>query len=430
MEAQIKALAKSLVTKESALREKEVLIQVRDEELAAKEETILAKEALIQTKDLELVTKDDLLAAQTELINYKDQELVAKEAVIQGQHQELIAKEEVLQSLETFRRTSLRYWFSHVLLGFLKRGFRFLGKPFRHLSQRVQEAFRPRLGTLDHHPPIPLHIPKRYHQTRCKVEPPPRVSIVTPSYNHAAFLERTIRSVLDQEYPALDYILQDGGSNDGTDAILDRYREQCSHVESRKDRGQGHAINLGFEHATGEIMAWLNSDDLLLPGAIPYVANYFARHPDVDVVYGHRVLVDEQDREIGRWILPSHDEEILKWADYIPQETMFWRKRIWEEVGGIDESFRFALDWDLLLRFQAAGARIVRLPRFLGAFRIYAEQKTSDWMADVGEKEMTRLRKRANNKEVTWQEINESIHTYLRRSTYLHLLYKAGLRRF
>ena len=141
---------------------------------------------------------------------------------------------------------------------------------------------------------------------------------------------------------------------------MEKYRDRLVHAESRKDNGQGHAINLGFAHARGgEIMAYLNSDDLLMPGSLNYVAAYFAANPDVDVVYGHRVIIDPNGQEIGRWILPSHSDQMLIWADYVPQETMFWRRRIWDKAGGkIDEAFQFALDWDLLLRFREAGAKI------------------------------------------------------------------------
>ena len=130
------------------------------------------------------------------------------------------------------------------------------------------------------------------------------------------------------------------------------------------------AINRGFAHSTGDIMAYLNADDLLLPGSLNFVAAYFEAHPDIDVVYGHRVLIDADGAEIGRWVLPPHEDEVLSWADFVPQETLFWRRDMGERAGGaMDESFRFALDWDLLLRFRDAGARFVRLPRFLGAFR-------------------------------------------------------------
>src|SRR6202162_2378644 len=99
-------------------------------------------------------------------------------------------------------------------------------------------------------------------------------------------------------------------------------------------------------------MAWLNSDDIMLPGALAYVATYFNQHPGIDVVYGHRILIHENDQQNGRWVMPGHNYDLLSWADYIPQETLFWRRRIWDKVGGrVDESFRFAMDWDLLVRF-------------------------------------------------------------------------------
>src|SRR5262249_47748856 len=151
--------------------------------------------------------------------------------------------------------------------------------------------------------------------------PAPVISVVTPSYNHARFLERTMRSVLDQGYPRLEYIVQDGASRDGTAALLERCRGALAHCESCPDSGQANAINRGFRHATGEILAYLNSDDLLLPGSLAYVANFFRRHPEVDVIYGHRVIVNEHDLEVGRWLLPPHDDEVLSWGDYVPQET-------------------------------------------------------------------------------------------------------------
>lgn len=223
-------------------------------------------------------------------------------------------------------------------------------------------------------------------------------------------------SILNQGYPNLEYFVQDGGSDDGTIDVLKQYSDRLSGWESAPDDGQSQAINLGFARTHGEIMAWLNSDDLFLSGALAYVADYFARHPEVDVVYGHRILIDEQDKEIGRWILPRHDDDALAWADFIPQETLFWRRSIWEKAGGqIDESFRFAMDWDLLLRFRGCGARIVRLPCFLGAFRIHDEQKTSAAIHDVGMEEMRRLRARELGRDVTQAEIRRALVPYLLR---------------
>jgi hypothetical protein len=165
-------------------------------------------------------------------------------------------------------------------------------------------------------------------------------------------------------------------------------------------------------------MAWLNSDDVLFPGALACVADFFARHPDVDVVYGHRVLIDENDREIGRWILPAHEDYVLSWADFVPQETLFWRRSLWERIGGsVDESFRFAMDWDLLLRFRDAGARFRRIPAFLGGFRVHAQQKTTAGISDIGFAEMDRLRERALGRVPTHFEINKAVARYMLRHT-------------
>jgi GT2 family glycosyltransferase len=162
-------------------------------------------------------------------------------------------------------------------------------------------------------------------------------------------------------------------------------------------------------------MALLNSDDLIAPGALRFVAEYFAAHPEVDVVYGHRIIIDDNDREVGRWIMPRHHPATLEWIDYVPQETMFWRKRAWDLVGGIDPSFQFALDWDLLARFQQAGCRMVRLPYFLGAFRVHAEQKTSQAIHTTGAEEMRRIRTRFHGER---QDDFETINRHARHARF------------
>ncbi|HET7731214.1 MAG TPA: FkbM family methyltransferase [Usitatibacter sp.] len=274
---------------------------------------------------------------------------------------------------------------------------------------------RPRLGTLYQHEPQELVIPPSYRRT-VALSAAPKISLVTPSFRQAAFIERTLKSVLDQQYPNLEYFVQDGGSDDGTREILERYSGRIAGWESKPDGGQSQAINLGFRRTSGEIMAWLNSDDILLPGALHCVADFFNRHPDVDVIYGHRLLIDENDRLIGRWILPAHEDNVLSWADYVPQETLFWRRRIWDKAGGtIDESFRFAMDWDLLVRFRKAGARFVRIPRFLGGFRIHPHQKTSAAITETGFKEMDRIRERALGRVPTHTEVRRAVTPYLLR---------------
>jgi glycosyltransferase involved in cell wall biosynthesis len=287
-----------------------------------------------------------------------------------------------------------------------------------------------RLGLLRAHPPRPMKLPQHYCQTLPCVDGP-AIAVVTPSYNQAGFLRRTLRSVLDQNYPRLEFIVQDGGSTDDSAATLRAHERWLTGWESSPDRGQAHAINLGFARTTGEIMAYLNSDDLLLPGALHYVGRFFADHPDVDVVYGHRVIIDENDWEVSRWVLPRHDDAVLTWADFVPQETLFWRRPLWDKVGGaLDESFQFAMDWDLLLRFRDAGARFVRLPRFLGAFRVHAVQKTMTQLAGVGEREMARLRRRCHGRDVTPPEIRRSIRGYLLRHAIYNRLYQLGVLRY
>ncbi len=283
-----------------------------------------------------------------------------------------------------------------------------LTRPVRWLLEpMLSRLLVPQLFTLNQHVPEPLNVPSRYGQTP-PPDPAPMISIVTPSFNQAEFLPRTMDSVLSQDYPQLQYMVQDGGSKDGSREIIRSREGQLCHWESGPDGGQADAINRGFEHATGEIMAFLNSDDLLLPGTLNYVARVFAKRPDIDVIYGHRYIIDEQDRKIGTWVLPPFDDALLPWVDYIPQETMFWRRRAWDRAGGqMDDSFQFALDWDLLLRMRAAGAKFYRAPRFLGAFRVTLHHKTATLLETDGNREMARLRQRylgrvPDHREVCW----------------------------
>ncbi len=263
--------------------------------------------------------------------------------------------------------------------------------------------------------------------------PLPRLAIVTPSFQHAPFIEETLRSVLDQSI-ACDYIVQDGASTDGSVDLIRRHANRLDAFASEPDSGQADAIQRAFAKTSGapdDLMAWINSDDFYLPGALAYVVHYFATHPEVDVLYGHRVVVDEHSREIGRWFLPPHDPEILRLNDFVPQETLFWRRRLWDRVGGIDPSFQFALDWDLLLRFQAAGANIVRVPYFLASFRVHSAQKTSAQISSIGQREIDALRQRTFRRPVPPAEIesHSRLFRYLRHSARIELLWRTfGIR--
>lgn len=222
-----------------------------------------------------------------------------------------------------------------------------------------------------------------------------RISLVTPVFNQAAFIGATLDSVAAQCYPLLEHIVMDGGSTDGTVERIRQHGGKRSHFESAPDGGQADAINKGFAHASGDIFGWLNGDDILLPGALHSVAEFLERHPDIDVVYGDRLVIDESGQEVGRWTLPPYSARLLSWIDFVPQETLFWRRTAWERVGGrLDTSFQFAMDWDLLVRLRDSGARIAHLPRYIGGFRVHPNQKTSARMVDIGQAEMDRIRSR------------------------------------
>jgi glycosyltransferase involved in cell wall biosynthesis len=304
---------------------------------------------------------------------------------------------------------------------------------WRHSRARRRLArLRPRsrLRVEPQHPSRPLRVPRRYLDLR-PPDPAPSISIVTPSLNQAEYLEGTIRSVLDQGYPNLEYAVCDGGSRDSSPQILERYGPRLHYWTSSPDSGHPDAVNRGIARCGGEILAYLNSDDLLLPGSLAYVGRYFADNPGADVIYGHRVLIDERGGEIGRWVLPPHDDEVLLWQDYVPQETLFWRRRVWEATGGsMDDAYHFSLDWDLLLRFRRAGARFWRVPRFLGAFRVHPSQKTSSQIGTAGEREINALRRRELGREPDAEELRRHVAAYLRRHIVLDRLYRAGVVRY
>lgn len=387
-------------------------IQVREQEIKNKRETVITLQQACDQRNQDLQDKEQMIQTLKQICDEREQLIILLD-----------------QRVKFLERASLVNRgvgvFQSVLIGAKNKTRElFLDKPNAKIQSLKQAWNQPHIGILYHHPPKSLRLPKRYYRHR-SLKSPPTISIVTPSFRHAGFIERTIQSVLEQKYPCLEYIIQDGASNDGTLDILQKYAAQLKHFESVADDGQTHAINLGFRHAGGEIMAYLNSDDLLLPGALMYVAAYFSKHPEVDVVYGQRVLIDEQDQEVGRWILPPHDDKVLSWADFVPQETLFWRRSIWDKVGGqLDESFKFAMDWDLILRFRDAGAKFVRLPRFLGGFRVHPQQKSSAVISTIGIQEMGRLRERCLGRAVTEEEIGRGIEAYVKQHLFYDKMYK------
>ena len=292
----------------------------------------------------------------------------------------------------------------------------------RHQSRRIW--LRPPVWTFEQYLPRKLEIEKKYLDQKVSSSAPP-FAIVTPSYNHGPYLKATIDSVLEQKYPHLRYHVQDGGSDDQTKKVLQSFDGQLT-WRCEPDSGQAQAINRGFATVAGDIMAYINSDDMLLPGTLSYVAQAFQQFPDVDLMYGHRIFVDRDGLEIGRAVLPRHDAKAIYWADYIPQETLFWRRKVWESVGPFNETFDYALDWDFILRAQAAGFKFVRLPRFLACFRVHESQKTS-LNYEIGREEMQRLRLRHLGFMPAQRQVNQAMVPYLARQLAIHWMYRLGL---
>jgi len=204
----------------------------------------------------------------------------------------------------------------------------------------------------------------------------PLVSVITPSFNHVNFIEATIRSVLEQDYSRIEYLVVDGGSDDGTVDVIKKYANRLAWWVSEDDRGQTDAINKGFANARGDILAWLNSDDTYEPGAISAAVKYLNENPDVGLVYGDCNFINEAGKLIGKFNAAQTDYRLLRRGYvHIPQQTMFFRRELWEQVGPLDPSFYFAMDYDLWIRI-AARSKLKYIPETWANFRIHTSGKT------------------------------------------------------
>jgi len=206
---------------------------------------------------------------------------------------------------------------------------------------------------------------------------PPLVTIVTPSFNQARYIDSTIASVLNQTYSPIEYLVIDGGSTDQTADLLRRYDGQLQ-WSSEKDQGQADAINKGFRRSKGQILAWLNSDDTLEVDAVASAVEFLNSHPDVAMVYGNANFIDPAGHLIGpcAHIEPFNARRLLHYSDFIVQPAAFFRREAFEAAGGLDPSLHYAMDYDLWLKF-AAKYEIAHLPKVLANYRWLGENKSA-----------------------------------------------------
>jgi glycosyltransferase involved in cell wall biosynthesis len=202
------------------------------------------------------------------------------------------------------------------------------------------------------------------------------VSIITPSFNQAMFLEQAIQSVLGQDYPEIEYIIVDGGSTDGSVEIIKRYSEKLSWWISEKDKGQTDALNKGFGRARGEILAWINSDDTYCPGAVSAAVHALISHPQASMVYGDCNFIDQHGSVIGKFSARPTNYHLLRQGYvHIPQQASFFRADKWRLVSPLDPTYYFAMDYDLWVRL-AKLAPLVYIPQLWANFRLHDQGKT------------------------------------------------------
>ena len=223
-----------------------------------------------------------------------------------------------------------------------------------------------------------------------------RTSIVVPSYNQAPYIEECLESIFVQRDDAVDLevFVVDGGSSDGSCDVIRRFENQLNGWSSEHDSGQTDALIKGFRRCTGDVMGWLNSDDMLMPGALAKVIDFLAHRPQVEVVYGNAEWIDKDGNLIKLKKEIAFDLDILLWDYcYLPQTSTFWRRTAWERTSGLDANLVCAMDYGLWLDFVRTGARFAHLPEVLSRQRIYPEQKNQRWRA-ISNREDQELRER------------------------------------
>lgn len=231
----------------------------------------------------------------------------------------------------------------------------------------------------------------------------PKISIVTPSFNQGKYLEQTIISVLGQNYPNIEYIIIDGGSTDESVEIIKKYENQIAYWVSEPDEGQTHAINKGFKKATGELIGWMNSDDIYYPNAFEKIGKiYLETNGEADVIFGDKTNIDEDGNIIREYLYPPFSDLGIKYTTNmnISNQSAFWKRELLESVGYLDEDIQFAMDYEYFLRMALSGAKFHHIDAIIGALRMYDENKSSDayWL-QVKEKNIKEIKNRYSIKD-------------------------------
>ena len=235
----------------------------------------------------------------------------------------------------------------------------------------------------------------------------PKISIITPSYQQAHFLDATIRSITSQRYPNLEYIVCDGGSSDGSADVIRRHEADIAWWCSEKDAGQTSAINKGIEHATGDIVGWINSDDMMLPGSLQRIADAFA-DPKVEAVCGWIIAIDEHNRRIDTKIFPQPTRDVLLARSILPQQGVYWRRSVTDRIGLLDEQLHMCMDLEYWTRMACNNVIPRLVPAFLGAFRIHDAQKTQIQL-EKWQREQNIVFSRALGREVDYRSLKARV---------------------
>ncbi|MCK4781645.1 glycosyltransferase [Candidatus Parcubacteria bacterium] len=228
----------------------------------------------------------------------------------------------------------------------------------------------------------------------------PKISIITPSYNQKRFLEKTILSVLNQNYPNLELIIIDGGSTDGSVDIIKKYEKYLAYWVSEKDRGQSDGLNKGFKITAGEIIGWQNSDDIYLPDAFLKIADFFKQNSRIDIICGNRLDIDENDNIIGESRFTRFSPIVYQYDGIsLGTQVVFWRKSLFSKIGYLDINLQLAMDYDFFLRAAKKEAKFKFIPYYLGAMRRHNLAKTEMFLGTIPhQKELDKIDKKYGRK--------------------------------